>query len=65
MDAVQVLGELQNFLETRISTNEHELKTTKEDPMLNVHLVGQGLAYREVRCFLDHCINKSRKEEKK
>lgn len=64
MDAVQVLGELQNFLETRISTNEHELKTTKEDLMLNVHLVGQGLAYREVRCILDYYI-KFHKEDKK
>lgn len=64
MDAVQILGELQNFLETRISTNEHELKIVKEDPILNVHLVGKGFAYREVRCFLEHRI-KSCKEEKK
>jgi hypothetical protein len=64
MDAVQILGELQNFLETRISTNEHELKTVQEDTILNVHLVGQGLAYREMRCFLEHRI-KSHKEDEK
>lgn len=61
MDAVQILGELQNFLETRISTNEHELKTTKEDAILNLYLVGQGLAYREMRCLLEHHL-KSIKE---
>ena len=64
MDTTQILGELQNFLETRISTNEHELKIVQEDAILNVHLVGQGLAYREMRCFLEHRI-KSYKENKK
>lgn len=62
MDALQILEELQNFLETRISTNEHELKATKEDAILNIHLVGQGFAYREMRCLLEHHL-KSLKED--
>lgn len=64
MDATNILGELQNFLETRISTNEHEIKVAQEDLMLNVHLVGQGFAYREMRCFLEHRIKSYKEAEK-
>jgi len=64
MDAVQILEKLQNFLETRISTNEHELKTVQEDAILNVYLVGQGFVYREMRCLLEHYL-KSHKEAEK
>lgn len=64
MDTVQILGELQNFLETRISTNEHELAIVQGDAVLNVHLVGQGLAYREMRCFLEHRIKSYKEAEK-
>ena len=64
MDTTQILEALQNFLDNRICATERQIKSTQEDPILNVHLVGQGLAYREVRCFLEHSI-KSMKEDKK
>lgn len=64
MDTTNILGELQNFLNTRIATNEHQLQKTTEDPILNVHLVGEGLAYREVRCFLEHRIKSIEKDKK-
>lgn len=60
----QIIGELQNFLDTRISFNEHELKTVQEDAILNVHLVGQGFAYREVRNFLEYRLRSIKESEK-
>ena len=63
MDAIQIFEALRNFLDTKIDANERKTKNAVEDPMLNTYLVGQGLAYREVRCFLNHI--KSPKEDEK
>lgn len=60
----QILGELQNFLEVHISAIENQAKKAAEDPILNVHLVGKAFAYREVRCFLEHCLKSLKEDEK-
>ena len=64
MDTRMLFDKLSEFLNSRISSSEAQMKTTSDDPVINVHLVGQSLAYRETLCFLLHLMNdeESKKE---